>query len=82
MISKELNVKYATILKKPKHYFRAFKAFKQIIELNKPEVIIVHGSELVFPAIQFRKRCRLKVFYVEHEPNHTKKYHLRQHSVI
>jgi glycosyltransferase involved in cell wall biosynthesis len=68
----KLSVNYLSIIKKPKHYFKAFSDFKSILKSEKPEVVIVHGSELIFPAIRFRKECKTKVFYVEHEPNHTK----------
>jgi len=68
----DLNIKYFSLLKKSKQYLKPFNNFKKILIEENPDVIIIHGSELIFPAIKFSKRKTTKVIYVEHEPNHTK----------
>jgi glycosyltransferase involved in cell wall biosynthesis len=69
----KMKISSHSIIKRPKHYIKGFKIFKKILHLEKPDRIIVHSSELIIPAIKYSKKNReCKVFYVEHEPNHTK----------
>jgi len=70
--SLDLDIKYYSLIKKSKRYLKPFISFKKILNNENPDVIIIHGSELIFPAIWYCKDKKTKVIYVEHEPNHTK----------
>ncbi|NOQ74476.1 MAG: glycosyltransferase [Crocinitomix sp.] len=79
--SEELGIKTYSIQKKPRKYLKAFSRFKEILELESPDRIIVHSSELIMPAkIYSEKKPGVKVFYAEHENNQSKGRSLRMFS--
>ncbi len=76
--AKEIGIKTYSILKKPKRYLKSFKNFKQILVIEAPKSIIVHNSELLFPALSYKKKNKAcTTFYVEHQTNHAKPFLLR-----
>ncbi|MFT5820433.1 MAG: glycosyltransferase involved in cell wall biosynthesis [Crocinitomix sp.] len=88
---KELGIKTYSIHKKPRKYLKAFASFKKILQTEKPDRIIVHSSELIVPAVRYRKTTDgIKIFYVEHENNQSKgqslkllsKYALRKANAV
>lgn len=69
----ELNIKDYSIQKKRKRYQASFRAFKNILKIEQPNVIIIHNSELILTAVKHKKDNPFcKIIYVEHEPNHSK----------
>jgi len=70
--SKQLSIKTYSLIKKPKQYIKAFKSFKKILNKEQPKFIMIHNSELLIPALRFKKKHDSKVIYIEHEPTHTK----------
>jgi len=81
--AKKIGVKTYTIKKKPKHYLKPFSEFKNILKKDKPSHVLIHSSELLIPALKFRKRNKqVKVYYIEHENNGTKGFSLKLLSKI
>lgn len=86
----KLGVRYSSIQKKPRRYLKAFKAFKKILNLEKPDSILVHSSELIVPAVKYARHTSVKAIYIEHENNASKglslslisKYALKKASAV
>lgn len=73
-----LHIPFTSIQKKRGQYRNPFKAFSALLNRSQPDRIIVHSSELIIPAIAFRKQKKTcKVYYVEHEANQSKGISLR-----
>jgi glycosyltransferase involved in cell wall biosynthesis len=71
--SEAIGIKTYSIQKKPRKYLKVFKQFKEILNAENPDRIIVHSSELIIPASAYRQKNQdVKVFYVEHENNQSK----------
>lgn len=70
--STALSIPYFAIQKKPKQYLKSFRDFKRILKTERPDRIIIHSSELILPAVKYAKNNNCPVYYVEHEPNHSK----------
>ncbi len=73
-----LKIPHASIQKKRGQYRKPFKKFGLLLKYSQPDRIIVHSSELILPAIAFRKQKKAcAVYYVEHEANASKGISLR-----
>ena len=81
--AQNLSINTYTIQKKPRQYIKPFYKFKSILKKEKPNHILVHSSELLLPALKYRKKNRsVKVNYIEHENNTTKGVSLKLLSKI
>ena len=68
-----LDIDFSEIRKKPKQYIRSFGQFTETLRDLNPDTIIVHNSELIIPALQYKKKHpNCSVYYVEHQDNNTK----------
>lgn len=66
-------VSYNSIIKKPKQYIYPLYKFYNLLKRELPHTIIIHNSELVIPAYIYKKRKnKINIIFVEHEPNHIK----------
>jgi glycosyltransferase involved in cell wall biosynthesis len=76
--SEAIGIKTYSIQKKPRKYLKVFKQFKAILNAENPDRIIVHSSELIIPARAYhQKNPDVKIFYVEHENNQSKRKSLK-----
>jgi glycosyltransferase involved in cell wall biosynthesis len=63
----------AVIIKKPKRYLLPLLKFYKLLKAENPDAVIIHDSELIFPAALYKNsRPGKKVIFVEHQPNQKK----------
>lgn len=68
-----------SITKKPKQYLKPFKEFRSILNEEHPSAIIVHNSELLWPALNWKRlHPDCKVIYVEHQDESKKGFILKR----
>lgn len=69
----ENKIKFSFIKKKPKRYLSPLLSFYRILKVETPDTLIIHNSELIYPAVVYKKiKKDIKILFVEHQHNQTK----------
>ena len=80
---KKIDQKSHYLPKKRGQYLKPFRQFKKLLQKYEPAAIIIHNSELLIPALTYRKKHKhCSVIYVEHQDQDKKGILLRRLSKI